>query len=70
MTAPAAWESTSAPVEPGTPRTEFYPGTGQTSGQTEKTPIVAPDEGRTEEGPRKTVPIGSNALSRLQSDRR
>lgn len=61
VASPAAYESTSAPVEPA-PRTEFYPGTGH---KTEPTPVVPPDD-----SPRKTVPIGSNALSRLQSDRR
>ena len=62
VASPAAYESTSAPVVQPSPRTEFYPGTGH---KTEPTPVVAP-----EESPRKTVPIGSNALSRLQSDRR
>lgn len=61
VASPAAYESTSAPVVQPAPRTEFYPGTGH---KTEPTPVVAP-----EDGPRKTVPIGSNALSRLQSDR-
>ena len=60
-----ATPTTQETPEAGAPRTEFYPGTGQT----EKTPVVPADEPRSKDGPRKTVPIGSNALSRIQTDR-
>ncbi|MEM6996189.1 MAG: hypothetical protein AAF721_37125, partial [Myxococcota bacterium] len=50
-----------AASEPGgaaAPKTEYYPG----SDNTQKTPIVAVETGR------KTVPIGSGALRRMQRD--
>ncbi len=65
---PAAGSSASMQVsaaapdveELGAPKTEFYPGTDST----QKTPIVPVEAGR------KTVPIGSGALRRVQQDER